>query len=1026
MTTDLLSKLNPAQRAAVEHIEGPVLVIAGPGTGKTQVLATRIAYILQQTDTAPHNILCLTFTEAGVLAMRKRLQQMIGSAAYQVQIHTFHSFCNLIIQTYPDKFPQFSSSPTQLTELQRLKIWQELLENLPSDTRWQLRPTNNAVQFMSDIISAVQYLKREAITPADLQMAATSEVQQLNDNPKLNRKGEPTVEWQRNLRSAERNLELAELYKQYQEYIAENNFYDYEDMILMVVQQLTKEPDLSLEILERYLYVLVDEYQDTNGAQNKIIQLLGTATDTPNIFAVGDDDQAIYRFQGANVENMLFFKQQFPTARLITLTQNYRSTQVILDAAQSTISHNQARLNNYYPEVNKVLTASYQTGGEPVKLIEANNNVAELDFITEYIQKLHHDGVNYSRIAVLYRKHADADELAAACAQKEIPICQPAKIDALTNIRAKQLWQLLQLVEYSDHRREQIFAQIVLADFAQTQFKYSNLEVFKLLRAHQDLKEYGNPTLPLRTVFDLLVEQPDLAPQINNLAQEIMEWKTFAGNNPLTDLLIKVMQESGLGEKVFEKDQDPQAILCVNAVYDFVKQQVAQNIDYSLADLLHDVAIMQEHGIAIVATYLQDQTSDAVQFLTAHSSKGLEFEHVIIYKVVDGNWGGRRSRNLFKWPANLSILEEAETGVPNVEADPDEDERRLFYVAMTRAQRSLLVSYAQAYQDTNGVKETTASQFVNEIDTATYDKYTPSVKQQPESALITRWQQSTWELDNTPAMQDYIRSLVSDFKLSASALNEYLECPRKFLFNRLLKVPQAPSAAVALGNAMHKALELQARQAIAGKEVGLDYLVTMFDLALERELLPRKTYADVQTEARELLATYVEQQGFRLAAPAAVEYNFQSHPVMLELPDQEPICLGGKVDRLEWIDQANLRVRLVDFKTSSYKTEGQIRGETKDSNKNIWRQLVFYKMLGQLDPNFKPTNKINKYQIEQIEVVFLKPSDNKIKTVALEITEEDIETVKQEIADAVRRIRNLEFEGNEEHPLCGECEWCSM
>ncbi|MBE0574131.1 ATP-dependent helicase, partial [Candidatus Dojkabacteria bacterium] len=334
-------KLNPSQQEAVNAIEGPVLVVAGPGTGKTQVLSFRIANILSTTDAAANNILCLTFTESGVAAMRKRLLKLIGKEALYVRIHTFHSFCNEVILSHPENF-SFAKELTQLDDLNRIKIIRLILDELSSEQELTIVPFYDKYTYQKNILDNIQALKREGVSAETLENICKETIADLEANPDINsRTGKPKKDYTDKLKLYKKNLELAMVYKKYSEVLLEKGFYDYEDMILFVIDKFKKDDELLAEYQEQFLYILVDEYQDTNGSQNELLKLFAFDK-SPNIFAVGDDDQAIYRFQGANVENLLFFEKQFENVTTISLTTNYRSSQHILDLSSSLIDNNKA------------------------------------------------------------------------------------------------------------------------------------------------------------------------------------------------------------------------------------------------------------------------------------------------------------------------------------------------------------------------------------------------------------------------------------------------------------------------------------------------------------------------------------------------------------------------------------------------------------------------------------------------------------------------------------------------------------
>ena len=377
-------QLNLQQQLAVDTIEGPVIVVAGPGTGKTQVLALHIAHILSKTDTQPDAILALTYTDAAAKNMRQRLISTIGSAAYRVRIQTFHSFCDEVIKDYPEYFP-LQPAAQILSDLEKIKIWRHLLKTLDLH---ELRTPASAFHYLKDIAKNITDLKKEGLSPSDFKkLLAKLEV---TGPPKALHYGGWT-KWLAKMR------ELQLIYDHYQKQLAKKNFYDYEDMIMMVLQAFSSHNDLLLNYQENILYFLVDEYQDTNSAQNKVVNLLATYWgEVANLFVVGDPWQTIYRFQGASLENVLEFTQKYPSARKIVLEHGYRCSQNIYDGVAKLINK-------------PALKSASKTMGPKIKLVTTPDSTIEAIFVAEEIKKLLQQGEKAADIAILYKQHQDAN-----------------------------------------------------------------------------------------------------------------------------------------------------------------------------------------------------------------------------------------------------------------------------------------------------------------------------------------------------------------------------------------------------------------------------------------------------------------------------------------------------------------------------------------------------------------------------------------------------------------------------------------
>ena len=943
----LLEKLNPEQRKAVEAVEGPVLVVAGPGTGKTQVLALRIANILQKTDASASNILCLTFTESGVTAMRRRLLEMIGNDAYYVRIHTFHSFCNEVIQTFPEEF-SFSKELTQLDDLTRLKILREsidIVEEEVGKSEFKLIPFRDKYSYIRPINSSIQTLKREGVSSEDLEKNAKNIIEELEANPNINKKtGKPTGKWTSSRQSAQKNLELSKIYRTYSALLKERGFYDYEDIILFVLEKFETNQEILSTYQEKYLYILVDEYQDTNGAQNEILKYLGNFDSSPNIFAVGDDDQAIFRFQGANVENLLFFAKQFENVQTIPIIQNYRSSQTILDLASSVISHNQARLVNYMPFLEKKLKAALPLPNHKAEVLEFNTSDGEIAFIVDKIKSLEKEGANLNEIAVIYRNHSNATDLIEAMVKENIPIQVTAGKNVIESKAVNMFVDLLRTIEYTDKNRDFLLFKVLFFDF----LKFDRLDVFKIVRLAGDER---------LSIYDLLTkvelsEKLDSlnlkdAERLKDFALKIAKWKGDSANATLIQFMEIIGAESGYIDWVFKETSLKSSIENINSVdsfFSYVKSINKVNTKISLTEFLEDMITLEQEKISIGEKELEINRK-GVHLLTAHKSKGLEFKYVFIIKFADKTWGGAADKTKIKLILNTDDQVE--------EVDEIEDERRLFFVALTRAKEFLYLTYAKTYPSGNSTTSVSPSQFLSNLDPSLIEKIDTQKYDETNVNTIKNLLNPSISSSYSPTEEEFLNSVISKFKLSASALNEYIECPLKFKFNRLIKVPQAKDKSIALGNSMHFALEHFYRNLIKGEEKDDEFLKFLFEQQLQRELLNPDEYESVLMEGRKIIQEYYSFYKGTFVKPLEVEYGFYGRDLLLDLPNIPAIPLAGKIDKIEALETNTLgqvtSIKVVDYKTRVPESENSIRGETKNSTGSIFRQLTFYKLLAECD-----------------------------------------------------------------------------
>ncbi|MBV6655582.1 MAG: ATP-dependent helicase, partial [Mameliella sp.] len=440
----ILEQLNPQQRQAVEQIEGPVMVIAGPGTGKTHILSSRIGHILQQTDAQAHNILCLTFTDAGVNAMRERLLQFIGPEAHRIPVYTFHSFCNSIIQDNLERFGRQELEP--LSDLERVQLLRKILDTLGPDHALRLG-RSDAYAYEAQLQHLFQQMKAESWTVDLIEQAINEYLEGLPNREeyiyKSTRKGQfqkgdlKKGQIEEETKRMERLRAAVRLYPLYQEAMQQANRYDYDDMILWVLDAFERYPNLLRTYQERFLYILVDEYQDTNGAQNEIIRKLVAYWELPNLFIVGDDDQSIYEFQGARLKNLTdIYKTYQSGLALVVLENNYRSAQPILDAARELIENNKIRIVNSLQElgIDKVLKASHPLVRDLPAIPEVSvfqNRLQEEVWLAKELQNLQESGVPLSEVAVIYAKHRQVEGLMELLEKKQIPYQTKRRVNIL-------------------------------------------------------------------------------------------------------------------------------------------------------------------------------------------------------------------------------------------------------------------------------------------------------------------------------------------------------------------------------------------------------------------------------------------------------------------------------------------------------------------------------------------------------------------------------------------------------------------
>jgi DNA helicase II / ATP-dependent DNA helicase PcrA len=980
--TSAYNKLNPAQREAVDTIEGPVMVVAGPGTGKTQILALRIANILLQTDTKPQQILALTFTESGVASMRRRLLEIIGTPAYQVVISTFHGFCNEVIGRYPESFPRIIGA-TAITEVDQVKVLKEIINTLPLK---ELKPYINPHFYVRPLLSAINSLKREGLAPAEFAKIVDTETARFKTRTDLHHekgahKGKMKSEHQATEKRLAKNAELSKIYAAYQEQLAALGFYDFNDMIVEVVRALASDEELRLALQETHQYFLVDEHQDTNRAQNKVLELLCDYHTEPNLFVVGDEKQAIFRFQGASLENFLYFKKLYPQAKLIVLEDNYRSSQTILDSAHSVLAGD------------KKLQARAGHDEHKLALYALGTPAEEAYFVATDIKAALEAGTPPEEVAVLYRDNRDSTTLVPVLEKLGIPFRIESDQDILADADIKKLLAILSAV--NDFGNDELLAAALHVDF----FEVAPLDLYKLLRASRDSK------LSLYDAAAKYTGSKELGAAMGKLAH----YAQAAHNLNLTQFLELVIRDSGFLATMLSRADGVEKLDKLNALFDSVQAVLDRNHGATLGDFFDYLEVLREHDLMIKAGQAYD-LAGRVRLMTAHRSKGLEFDRVYIVQCADGHWGNKHRPELLPLPPEVYSL----TGAA-VEADAsNSDERRLFYVALTRARRQVIISYARTRADG---KEQLPSQFITELDQSLIEnkdisEITKSYAENREKLFVPVVSSGT-RLDD----KEFVKAVFEKNGLSVTALNNYLACPWKYFYSNLVRLPQAKVKHQMYGTAVHGALK-----DLFTEVHTKDQFLEKFAEYLNKETLSDKELEESLAKGRLALGGYYDKYNSSWHRDVLTEYNIPDIEIALGLR------LTGKVDKIELLDEGKAvgpersrRVNVVDYKTGKHKSRNEIEGKTASSNGDIKRQLVFYNLL----LNKLAENGGEKYQMISGEIDFVEPSDKgEYRRERFEVTPEEITELEELIKKTTDEILNLSFwDGG-----CGEkdCEYCAL
>ena len=1013
-------RLNEKQRLAVDTIEGPVMVIAGPGTGKTQILASRIGKILSDTDAQPGNILCLTYTDAGAVTMRKRLLQFIGPDAYKVNICTFHAFCNDVIQENLSLFEKNVLDP--VSDLEKIQFFKELIDSFPKNHA--LKRYRGDVYFeVSNLQSLFSNMKREGWTPvfinqkideylADLptrdEFIYKRKYKEFNAGDLKRDKIEEATERMEKLRAAVGEFD------RFQQLMRKKNRYDFDDMINWVIRAFEENKNLLANYQEKYQYILVDEYQDTSGTQNKLVELLISYWDKPNVFVVGDDDQSIYRFQGANVENMLDFANNYKEDLLtVVLTNNYRSTQPILDVSKTLINRNDERLVKKIDGLSKELLSSNklinQLTNKPL-IREYDTQRQEMIGIAKQVQDLVTQNTSPGRIGIIYKENKYGEELAQYFKLLNIPVYSKRHLNILELPLAQKLMLVLKYLA-SEHDISYSGDEMLFEILHFEWFNIPPIEIAKLTIEVAD-RRYNEKKTSIR---QLLTEKTNLPAKdlfSNSLHEGLKKASAViekliaeASNDTLQHLFESIIREAGVLSHIMQSTDKHWQLQILTGLFDFVKDETHRTPSLNLQGFVNLIEMMEKEDIKL--PLVQVSGSDkGVNLMTAHGSKGLEFEYVLLVGCNSSFWEKKRKPGGgYKLPDTMFASQQT--------ANDEEELRRLFYVALTRAEQHLYISSSKFKNDG---KELEPSMFIAEIQD---EHQLPVEKIIIDTEVLSEFSALHFGEAQAPEIEkieeEFIGRILDKFVMNVTALNNYLKCPLEFYFKNLIRIPSPKNEATEFGSAVHHALEKLFRKMQDEKKdkfESKENFIADFEwyMLRHRESFTKEQFARRMEYGQEVLSNYYDKYINNFNKIVAIERNIRNI-VIKDVP------LKGKLDKLEFDGKS---VNVVDYKTGDpdkaiTRTKGP--SEKEPNGGDYWRQAVFYKIL--VD-NYEQKD----WKVVSTEFDFIEPDKKKnYRREKVIITPADITTVTQQITTTWEKIQNREF-----YTGCGkeDCHWCSF
>lgn len=983
------SGLNEAQKKAVDEIDGPVMVVAGPGTGKTEILTLRIGNILKNTDTSPDSILCLTFTNSGVSAMRERLDRYIGDRSKEIIISTFHSFAyNLIEKHY--ELLDFDKMPELLSDDEAVFIVDEILNN--NDWKY-ISPRGNPTMYFSDLKQLVSILKRERITAGDLLTFVEDDIEKLKEDPESistrgESKGKLKKEIEKKIEQLSRTMEVVEFYRLYEKNKKERSLIDYDDVLEYAVKLVEEFESVRDDIRENYLYVLVDEHQDSSGIQNNFLKAVWRGTEEPNIFVVGDDRQLIYAFSGASLSYFEEFSHLFGKAKLIVLTENYRSTGPILLAADNLLksSITDKKLNSHRKGENKIILSGY------------NYPRDEIIGAGLYFKQKIKEGLDPNECALLVPKNYNVRQAIEILSAMDIPVSSGKNLSLFSVVEGDFLRRVLGIVV---NPTDSILISKTLID---------NTSGISYLDAHNFLRQTKPDKLTIEELIscgqtDGLFDQEN---KIHKWGSQLKEWVNILVNEKPSFVI------STIGNEMLIKNSKGLNDLLnkVEVVRSFIHLATMfeeKNRKATLPLFLEYLNRLESYGTHIeLAKFGND---NGIKVMTLHKSKGLEYECVWVAHMNEETLMSEK-RGGFTLPEKIK----EHMNKRNVEMA-----KRELYVAITRSKEFCVLSYSALNYNGNTME---LASIIKELKDSHFIKKSPAetekeiLKLGPETYVTTSTKKDE---DITSDINKMVSENYKSIKVSVSMLNNFFECPRKWYFRNFLKLPEVKPVHLVFGTVVHSMIEYILKNKYKVNEIPKedDLKKIIEQKFIEEGILDGNNLRKIGREVYHILKNWIDNY-YKNLHP---EFKSERSVTYVDKKNFPHLIMYGKIDLTEYLPGGEVYV--TDFKTGSSKTTGAIEKiDDEGRMSDLMRQLAMYSYLLLGDSSeIKVTNS---------KLLFLESElSDKNAFYQTRITEEQIDLLKRDIKEYNESLSNSTWIERECHfkPYSSnsrECEYCKM
>ena len=1003
-------KPNSKQQQAIDILNGQVMLLAGPGTGKTFTVIHRIEKMLAD-GVEPSSILCLTFSDAAASEMRQRLIKKMGVVASAVDIYTYHSFCNDLIKTYPDKF-EMTSGVKLITDAEKISIMKECIDD--ANLEFFVPSRADRYFFTKNFISYVEKLKTQRVSK-DEYMAC------IDTNPMLmprykeleseiyereqagNTKNKTRYNELEKIKSnIEKAKELWALFELYSTKMINKNLIDFSDMINLVLTSFEEDSQFLSEVSNKYKYFLVDEYQDTNDLQNQIIFNLLDGNDEKNIFVVGDDDQIIYGFQGAKSDNIENFLTKYPNTTVICLEENNRSTQTILDFSNLIVNQDENRLENnlYFKEkynISQKLTAKNPkiiVKDKKIKRIQFGEILQEFNYIVDDIKtliesdfapKTDEDKIDYSQIAIISKKRAELQTFAELLKSKNIPF-QIDEGKSIFAIRSTILiYFYIKAMNNYLTSSDKLFGLLLSEPFKIDQQDYNKILEEKRLWKKDESSDFITIMRNLNGW-----KNPE---KITKFLETFDYLQDYASSNNLRNTVVEIINRTGLLTYFYKSGKNRSENLAgirkiISEATDFQNSDSTKN----LSDFVKYLDDCFENEIDINLDK-DSVVQNAVQLMTYHGSKGREFEYVYLPNLISSNWED------FRMPGEYKLITEEVPDKDAAQAKKDSELLKLLFVGITRAKHTLTISFA----DSNNGKAQQITKYLEP--TANYDFDSEQFECSADD-LTTEFYRSVSSdvFDNQKAFKNEIEERVKSVVLSPSRLNDYLSCPRKFFYVKVLgiDVEEADWDGANFGTLIHSLLERAVKVAKESAYPTLEEILEKFRLGMDGMKFSSEAKKEKYFKQGQKLLTNYYPYFSQIPISRITDIEFSFYGV-----DVDGDFITGKIDRIE--KNSDGTFELYDYKTGNYTSEKKIA--PNEEKQNYFNQLCFYKYAYE---------KLTGNKVSKVGIIYV---ENHEKSVDKYLTDDDMKYIETLIKDTYQNIKALKFNPIKEDKQ-GACKNC--